>query len=157
MGRPIGYVVPPEERFEDFMFPVTETGCWLYSGCWSTTGYGSFGISHGKSVNAHRYAYELYVGSVPEGFYVTHKCDTRPCCNPEHLCIGTPSENQFDRYNRRPGNVPMGETHYKSKLTDAQVREIRASNEGATALGRKYGVGRRYIYELKKNQYRLFA
>ena len=49
-----------------------------------------------KSVTAHRLAYEVYVGKIPEGMLVLHKCDNKKCINPEHLFLGTYKDNAID-------------------------------------------------------------
>jgi hypothetical protein len=73
------------ERFERKYIPEPNSGCWLWIGAISS-GYGHFnsGIK-GQSVLAHRFAYELHKGPVPEGLELDHLCRTRSCCNPDHL------------------------------------------------------------------------
>ena len=85
------------DRFEEKYIPEPNTGCWLWTG--GVTGgvsgpklYGVMKIK-GKRAMAHRVAYELYVGEIPEGLIIDHLC-RQPCCvNPDHLEPVTPSEN----------------------------------------------------------------
>lgn len=91
-----------KERIEEFSIPVPESGCWLWTRHLAEGGYGSFGEG-GKHHRAHRIAYEVYVGPIPEGMFVCHKCDTRSCCNPDHLFLGTQSDNIKDMYRKGRG------------------------------------------------------
>jgi hypothetical protein len=53
-----------------------------------------------RNYYAHRVAYELFVGPVPDGMFVCHRCDNPPCCNPAHLFIGTAKDNAVDSSNK---------------------------------------------------------
>lgn len=74
---------------------VLENGCWMYIGGWNTKNYGVFWVN-GKSRTAHRVAYELYVGSIPDDLSVLHTCDNPWCINPKHLFVGTQQDNIDD-------------------------------------------------------------
>jgi len=67
------------------------TGCWLWEGAPNKDGYGRV-----RSVLAHRLFYERFVGSIPSGHVVCHKCDTPPCVNPDHLFVGLQRDNVRD-------------------------------------------------------------
>jgi len=117
------------EKFEKRVFPEPNTGCWIYSTSEVKTGYSIvFNYIQGKNTSAHRYSFELYKGSIPEGLCVLHSCDNRWCVNPDHLRAGTHKENIWDMINkgRRPDGIqPKGEKNAWSKLTESQVLEIR--------------------------------
>jgi hypothetical protein len=72
-----------------------DAGCWIWRGAKTDKGYGHF-KSMGKTRGAHRTAYELFVGPIPTGLYVLHRCDVPPCCNPAHLFVGTNRDNVQD-------------------------------------------------------------
>lgn len=74
---------------------ATACGCWEWQG-WTAHGYGYFRHDDGTDWRAHRASYSLLVGPIPEGFCVLHSCDNRRCVNPEHLWVGTASDNMRD-------------------------------------------------------------
>ncbi len=84
------------DRFES-KFYVTP-GCWIWVAA-TRSGYGRVWVD-GKLVSAHRYSYEMYVGPIPDGMVVRHKCDTPSCVNPDHLEIGSQAENIGDAVRR---------------------------------------------------------
>lgn len=114
-------------------------GCWRWTGCKNQDGYGLIG---GPRINGkpyarktHRVAYAEFIGRIPKGLSVLHKCDNRACINPEHLYLGTQRDNVRDmaeRNQRRWDAVRW--------LTDKQVRAIRASKESNGVLGARYKI-----------------
>ena len=81
------------------MQPEPMTGCHLWIGGADPDGYGVISRQgrRGKQERAHRVAYELFVGPIPDGICVLHRCDTPACVNPEHLFLGTNLDNVRDR------------------------------------------------------------
>src|SRR5438132_6620377 len=96
---------PVDTRFDNRL-PIREAGrCWEWVGGLNAYGYGIF--RDGKKILfAHRFAYERWVGLVPEGLCVLHHCDNRKCANPEHLWTGTRRQNGEDR--DRKGRTASG-------------------------------------------------
>ena len=104
---------------------------------------------------AHRVAWFLANGPIPDGMSVLHRCDNPPCCNPAHLFLGTYLDNARDRQAKGRGadnhrEMP-GEAHPRAKLTDDDVRAIRAEYAAGTPaldLARRFGVNRPTIYNV---------
>lgn len=126
----------------DNYIPVPESGCWLWLGCWNENGYGRVQLKNGPvfSTGAHRVFYTNHIGPIPSGLLVCHKCDTPSCVNPEHLFLGTNADNMLDRDIKGRAARPEGEKGPAAKLTEEQVRVIRASQEQQRVLARRYGV-----------------
>ena len=122
-------------RFWSRIQPATDFQCWEWGGVTTEKGYGRF-----NGAAAHRLAYQLVHGPIPDGQVIRHVCDNPPCCNPAHLLIGSQKDNVRDSVRR--GRFAKGARSGRSKLTDAQVREIHVNPERltVTALARKLGV-----------------
>lgn len=120
------------------------SGCWLWSAGKIGSGYGAFYPEPQKQVRAHRFSYDAFVGPIPVGLLVCHKCDVPACVNPEHLFVGTHLDNMRDatkkgrrspppnvRNNpeweaRRRAAMPKGEDNKMCRHSDDTVRKIKA-------------------------------
>lgn len=86
--------VDPALRFDAKVARSGPDECWPWlAGKFPQTGYGAFHPEHGLTVYAHRFAYQLWVGPIPDGLVVDHSCRRRDCCNPRHLEPVTNEEN----------------------------------------------------------------
>ena len=88
---------PPEERFWARVDRGGPGGCWLWTGGAIGKGYGFFGVDADVRVLAHRFAWELLVGAIPDGMLLDHRCHVRRCVNPEHLRVVTNKQNLENR------------------------------------------------------------
>lgn len=84
------------ERQAENVHTIPECGCWLWAGKWDTCGYGCSNGNPG-AFGTHRMFYVAFVGEIPEGMKVLHKCDTPACVNPKHLFLGDDGVNARDR------------------------------------------------------------
>lgn len=118
------------ERFES-LIQRTET-CWLWLGAIDRTGYGRFTFRGSNCFRAHRAAYILYVGEIPEGLVINHTCGVRHCVRPDHLEVTTPAHNA--QWNSRaraagllPDRLPVAETPEYRRLYMRYYRARRDS------------------------------
>ena len=125
---------------ENFWDRVDQSGgaeaCWPWMRGRVTQNYGTLSIG-GKNVLAHRHAYTLMVGPIPDGLFVCHTCDNPPCCNPAHLWAATQQDNVLDclQKGRNRNRLFFGEKNGSAKLTVRQVEKIRArSVDGETQV-----------------------
>ena len=84
---------PLADRFWQFVLPEPNSGCWLWAGTMSGNGYGRIRDDRDRQIQAHRAAYELFVGPVSKGLDLDHLCRVRCCVNPDHLDLVTVTEN----------------------------------------------------------------
>lgn len=150
---------------ERFWSKVDTSGeCWQWTAA-LTNGYGRFGIGR-KVVLAHRFAWELANGPIPDGLGVLHACDNPSCVRPAHLFVGTSKDNMQDCaskgrlgaqrypafYASFPSRIPVdrrarGERQHSAKLNASQVTEIRslANTLSRSRIAAKFGVTKQAI------------
>jgi len=118
-----------------------EDECWLWQAATNNVGYGLFRVN-GILSTAHRLAWTLANGPIPESLCVLHHCDNRACVNIGHLFLGTVADNQRDMVEK--GRSTRGARHGMHKLTREKVREIRrlyaTGKHLQRELGERFGV-----------------
>lgn len=125
---------------------LDQAGCWLWTKSKARNGYGSFALGGGSSARAHRISYLVFRGPIPDGMDVCHRCDVRSCVNPDHLFLGTRSENLIDASKKgRLSRIHQkrGSQHPSAKLCEADVLLIRRrldSGHSRMLIARDYGV-----------------
>ena len=134
-------------------------GCWEWIGAKSKPwrgrlSYGYFRF-YGHQTKAHRVAYRLVKGVIPNGMYVLHRCDNPPCVRPDHLFLGTLKDNMADCREK-------GRKRYAYKLTPEQILEIRQRYTprkiSQRMLAKEYNVNPLTIFKiLKRKTYREFT
>lgn len=96
-------------------------GCWEWKAAKNV--YGHF-YWEGRIENAHRVAWMILKGPIPEGLHILHRCDNPICVRSDHLFLGTFQENMADMVSKRRSH--LGEKHGHSRLTEADVIYIRS-------------------------------
>ncbi len=149
---------PMDEKFWDGVGRKTDAGCIEWKRGKSKRGYGKLtGVvgNQRKSVRSHRFAYELFVGPIPDGLIVLHSCDNPSCINPLHLSIGTNDDNSKDMVAK--GRQAYGSRQGRSSLTDSQVESIRKFHNSARSgkkkardgtlkiLSERYGISKDHV------------
>ena len=135
------------DRF--FQKVAKSDGCWIWTGTRDNKGYGCMRIQY-RWHKAHRLSYAWFVGLIPDGLLVCHKCDNPPCVNPDHFFIGTNQDNMDDM--RAKGRAPcvVGERNPRNILNARQVLEIRGRDDaGYKRLAEEYGVSKSCIRDIK--------
>lgn len=118
-GRKRRFGTTPSEIASNFMALIDkqDNGCWMWRGAVNKSrGYGVASFGRGRGFLAHRVSHVLFIGSIPLGKLVLHKCDVRLCVNPGHFFLGTDTDNARDS---------MLKFRKPSKLTSGSVRKAR--------------------------------
>ena len=129
--------------------------CWIWRG---KVGQGKYGlvVFNDKWTTAHRVAWILTFGDIPNGLLVCHHCDNPPCVNPAHLFLGTNKDNAMDKVRKGRAYRGRGEANTRAKLKYSDVLNIRleytAKKGTLAALGRKYGVSTSTIDDIVKGR-----
>ena len=151
-----------EERFNFYLKINDLNSCWIWSGPKIKTGYGVIGYRENgnrQRIYAHRLSWILSHGEIVPGIQVLHHCDNPPCCNPEHLFLGTQADNMHDMKlkGRRMGveTMPRGTEHYRTTLLDENIVDIRRRakiGESLSIIARDFGLTTGAIWRIVKRQ-----
>jgi hypothetical protein len=154
-------------QIENFWKKVDQSGgpdsCWPWLASFGTGGYGKFGVGIQQTEGAHRVAYFLAHGDIPDDMpCILHRCDNRPCVNPAHLFAGTKRDNTHDMLTKgRSGfqngawTSSPGSTNPNAKLTEDAVVAIRCRISGGAStadLAREYQVSEVSIHKIRYRQ-----
>lgn len=136
------------ERLQSKSMHVPFCGCQIWLGTTSNGGYGAINI-RGKMTSTHRASYAANVGDIPDGMHVLHRCDVRACINPEHLFLGTHSDNMADMAAKGRGFALPPERNPLAKLTFAKVASIRAAIGRQKDIAKAFDVSLSTVHRIK--------
>lgn len=145
-----------EERFFSRFIRDEETGCWNWIGTRNAKGYGTISgevsgvryVQAGRHMLAHRVSWLIHNGAIPigdgaHGTVVMHSCDNPACVNPQHLLLGSQSDNVKDMIakGRKVSGTPTGVKHWNASIKDPEaIALIRSTERNTKALAEKFGV-----------------
>lgn len=139
------YLAALSKKFNKFV--VKKDGCWDWNATKNKQGYGSMLHRH-KLMKSHRASYLIHKGEIPKGIFVLHSCDNSSCSNPEHLFLGTNTDNMRDM-------TKKGRNKPRATLTPDQVIEIRnliGLGVSNTRIAKQFGVSDVAIHYIKSNK-----
>lgn len=136
------------ERFAQKVTRGGEDECWEWKAAKSHAGHGIMRWAGGKNIRAHRASYIFYIGPVPEGLLVRHRCGNPGCVNPKHLLLGTQEDKLQDA--REQDRFARGEQHPNAHLTEKDVKAILMSEEHRDILAARYRVTSDYISMIQR-------
>jgi len=141
-------------KFWDRVKRSDSNACWPWTGCVMPFGYGRYiPIKRDRRIQtAHKFAIISSGVLVPNGMCVLHTCDNPPCCNPNHLYVGTYKQNAMDKVARGRQSRARGELCGMAKLSEDDVHFIRLSTERNARLASMFSVASGTISKIRKRQ-----
>lgn len=143
----------PLHKYFEHKATANPNGCVEWNGYTQKNGYGNISESRKKYGTrlAHRLSWLLHFGNIPHNLQVCHHCDNRKCVNPDHLFLGTQSDNMIDAgKKKRIGN--KGRKHWNCKLSEEDVRAIRHSAGNCRELAKTFNISFQMISLIKNNK-----
>jgi hypothetical protein len=129
---------------------ISENGCWEWQKS-KTNGYGRL-IRDDKPWSAHAYSYSNFIGPIPSGKQINHKCHNRGCANPEHLYAGTQKENVRDMNEAGRRNQVRGSKDGNSKINEEIAKQIFSHDGIARVIAKKFNISISLVYAIKKKK-----
>lgn len=147
------------QRFEAQYMPEPMSGCWLWTGYIPDLKkpYGTL-WNDGQARRAHRISFELFKGPIPVGQVVCHHCDNPACVNPDHLFVGTMSDNMKDCAAKGRLATQINPGISAKRLTTEDALDIRENYReghpvwGCNVMARRYGVSPAMVSRIVNNK-----
>lgn len=130
-------------------FPEPNTGCWLWTRHCNHRGYGSISIKD-RTYRASRASYEAFIGPIPEGGMVCHRCDTPQCVNPDHLFLGTCQDNVIDAVKKGRWAHQIGEKNAQAKISEETAINVKAAIGSNASIARRFGISATHVSQIKR-------
>lgn len=133
---------------------IHQDDCWIWTGCVNSDGYPKLSRkrvdgTYSSNIKGHRYVYQCVKGEIPEGFVIRHKCDNPLCLNPDHLEVGTPTDNARDRQlRRRTHNVVTPEQN-------EEIIRLRLTGLSQSKAAKIVGCSQAHISKMELGKYTL--
>jgi hypothetical protein len=146
-------------RFYSKIVCRLDSGCWEWQRMTNPQGYGMFSVRgelRWHPMLAHRFSWQALVGPIPEGLFVCHHCDNPICVRPDHLFVGTHTDNMADMYRKgrgcigdahhtrqHPENLHRNLNHHMTKISDDDVRllrELHTQGVRPSVLAARFGI-----------------
>ena len=146
-----GYEVIKRGKIKPITYEVNERGCWVStSHRFNHKGYADV-CRNGQRKKLHRYVYELESGeNIPAGLVILHECDNPACINFKHMSLGTTSDNNKDKTDKK--RQTRWEEVHTAKLSMAEVKRIKGDPRSQRVIGREYGVCHSTIGRIKREE-----
>lgn len=128
-----------DARFFAKLVPEPTSGCWLWTAANVPSGYGIF-CPPGERFYAHRWAYERFVGPIPDGHQIHHVCRTPSCVNPAHMRTVTPAEHALMSEPAQRTHCPHGHAYDAANTrrhSKTGARQCRACHRESAARARR--------------------
>lgn len=142
-------------RFWSKVESGSPSDCWLWVGARWKEGYGKLYLPGPIPFGAHRASWIIANQQPqPDGYFVCHRCDNKPCVNPAHLYLGKPLDNSQDAVGR--GQIAWGSRQGSAKLNELDIhviRQLHASGLSQTAIAKRLGVSQGTIWQIVRGNY----
>lgn len=130
-------------------------GCWLWNRPVDAASRYPRIRFGGRRIKAHRCAWELSFGPVPEGMHVLHRCDVTTCVRPDHLFLGTHADNMADKAAKGRVVAPSGEANPLARITGSEALAIRYAVDAGrsqTDVAREFGLDQTHVSRIVRGQ-----
>lgn len=141
--------------FMDKVEPEPNSGCWIWTGSRNKQGYGNFWLNK-RCEKAHRVSHRIFIGPIPAGLDILHRCDMPWCVNPEHIRAGTTKENMADMYAKGRSNPPKRERNSHAVMTAAGAQWVKDLAElcgyGTAEISRRMGISTSQVRRILRRE-----
>jgi len=135
---------------KNITWKVDENGCWICTSHYLNKGYPIHQVNGNKTYVSHT-MFKLYKGDILDNMHICHTCDNPNCINPDHLFLGTNTDNYLDKINKN--RHAKGEK-CNNKLSEKDVSEIREKCKTISQrkVAKEYNISQQTISRLITGQ-----